>query len=68
MPSAMKGANMLGSNLENAYTYESERRKDEMRAAADSQLVSQVPRRRKSLAWSITVLTLLAWLLLSFLG
>jgi hypothetical protein len=33
---------MFGNNLENAYTYEIERRKDEMREAAHSQLVRQV--------------------------
>jgi hypothetical protein len=59
---------MFNGNLENAYAYETERRKDEMREAANSQLVSQVVPRRKSRAWSITILAVLAWLLLTFLG
>lgn len=59
---------MFNGNLENAYAYETERRKDEMREAANSQLVSQIHKKRKSRAWSMTILVILAWLLLIFIG
>jgi hypothetical protein len=54
-------------NLENAYTYESERRKDEMRAAAESQ-VNRYLKKGKSPARWLAVLAILVWLLTNLMG
>lgn len=54
-------------NLENAYTYESERRKDEMRAAAESQVYRQIPR-RKSPVRLLAILGIFAWLVTTFIS
>ena len=54
-------------NLENAYTYESERRKDEMRAATESQLNRHL-QRRKSPARFLAVLAIFVWLVTTFIG
>ena len=59
---------MIPGNLENAYAYEIERRKDEMREAAKSHLVHQSLKRRKSPAWPMAILSILAWLLIIFIG
>lgn len=54
-------------NLENAYAYESERRKDEMRAAAESQVHRHLGR-RKSPARILAMLAILLWLVTMFIG
>jgi hypothetical protein len=54
-------------NLENAYVYESERRKDEMRAAADSQVHRHL-KRQKSPARLVALLGVLAWLVTTFMN
>ena len=54
-------------NLENAYAYESERRKDEMRAAAESQMHRHLGRRR-SPAKMLAILAILLWLVTIFTG
>jgi len=53
-------------NLENAYAYESERRKDEMRAAAESQVHRHL-RRHKSPVRLVALLGVLAWLVTIFM-
>ena len=57
---------MYPRNLDNAYAYESERRKDEMRAAAQSRLVQEAVRGRKPSARPTVMLSILA-LLLAFI-
>jgi hypothetical protein len=54
---------MFPSDLENAYRYEVERRKDEMRDAAKDRLVRDLVKKRKSPVMSILILSLLGWLL-----
>jgi hypothetical protein len=54
---------MIPDNLENAYAYEIERRKDEMRAAANNQLVREARKRHKSPVRPMAVLSLIARLL-----
>ena len=58
---------MFPSDLENAYAYEKERRKDEMRDAAKSQLVPQRFPVRASQVRRIAILSIPIWLLISFL-
>jgi hypothetical protein len=60
-----QGAKMY--NLENANAYESERRKDEMREAAESQQYRHLPR-RKSPARLLAILAIVVWLVTNFIG
>ena len=56
---------MYSNNLNGAYEYESERRNDERRAAAESQLLRELDGRRKSsLASPMAIIGLLAVLLI----
>jgi hypothetical protein len=55
-------------NLENSYAFESERRKDEMRAAAESQFLRQIDQRRETRVWPVAILGALTRLLAIFLG
>ena len=59
---------MIPGNLENAYAYEVERRKDEMRAVTNSQLVREALKRRKSPVRPMAILSLFARLLTILIG
>ena len=57
-------ANMFSNDLNNAYAYESERRNDERRAAAESQLLRGLGGKRKlSLPSSVAIIGILAALI-----
>jgi hypothetical protein len=59
---------MIPDNLQNAYSYEIERRKDEMREAAKSQLARQARQGRNSSARPFALVSILARLLTILLG
>ena len=59
---------MFSSNLENAYVYECERRKDEMRDAAQSHLAREFRRNSKNSSRLLAGLSFLALLLAAFLN
>lgn len=59
---------MYPSDLENAYAYETERRKDEMRAASKYNFESQSFKRRKLTALPIAILSLLSRIFVILLG
>jgi hypothetical protein len=54
-------------NLENSHAYESERRKDEMREAAESQQYRHLSR-RKSPVRLLVILAIIVWLVTYFIG
>jgi hypothetical protein len=54
---------MFSNDLENAYAYEMERRKDELSAAAQSRLQRESLKNYRSRSLPITVLSILAFLL-----
>jgi hypothetical protein len=57
---------MFPSDLENAYAYETERRKDEMRDAANNNLVRRALGKRGRVAVPVAALSVLAliWIVL----
>ena len=59
---------MFPSDLDNAYAYEIERRKDEIREAAQSNFVHQYLEKSQSPVWLVVILSILAGLLAIFLG
>jgi hypothetical protein len=59
---------MYSNDLDNAYAYECERRKDEMRAAAQSNLVRELLGDGKNSSLLVARLSLLALLVAAFLN
>ena len=59
---------MYSNDLDNAYAYECERRKDEMRAAAQSNLVRELLGGGKNSSLLVARLSLLALLVAAFLN
>ena len=58
---------MFSNDLNNAYTYECERRKDEMREAAQSNLAREVGGDGKNSSLLVAKLRVLALLVIAFL-
>jgi hypothetical protein len=54
---------MFPSDLDNAYAYEVERRKDEMRNAAKSRMERDFNKKRKPVALPVAILSILILLL-----
>jgi hypothetical protein len=54
---------MFPSDLNNAYAYEVERRKDEMRNAAKSRMERDFSKKRKPVALPVAILSILTLLL-----
>lgn len=54
---------MFPSDLDNAYAYEVERRKDEMRNAAKSRMERDFSKKRKPVALPVAILSILTLLL-----
>ena len=63
-----KGVRMYSNDLNSAYVYECERRKDEMRAAAQSNLVRELRGDGKNSSLLVARLCLLALLVAAFLN
>ena len=54
---------MFPSDLNNAYAYEVERRKDEMRNAAKSRLERGISKKRKPVAIPVAIMSILSLIL-----